>query len=200
MYSLLNSQGYIWTINIYIRISLFTFNFTGGTMVSSNPRRLQSQMVDVLSCVICFLPYDQKSRLPKVFPCQHTICQMCAEELCQQADSSAFPCPTCRQPVPIPTQGASGLQTNLDVRNIVEIIQKTAACSTANPDCQEHRSKTITNVCMKCEIGLCAQCFASPSVMTNHSKHEILEVEDAFEKLKKTSDALAEKRKSLSVA
>ena len=77
---------------------------------------------------------------------------------------------------------------------MVEIIQKTAACSTANPNCEEHQNKTITNVCMKCEIELCSQCFASPSVMNNHNNHEMLEVEDAFEKLKKTSDALAEKR------
>ena len=115
-------------------------------MASSNPSRLQSQMVDALSCIICFLPYDEKSRLPKVFPCQHTVCQTCAEEMCQQAYSSTFPCPTCRQPVPIPTQGASGLKTNLDVRNIVDIVQKTAACSTFNEDCQEHQNKTITNL------------------------------------------------------
>ena len=114
-------------------------------MTASNPR-LQSQMVDALSCVICFLPYDQKSRLPKVFPCQHTICQECVKELCQQADSSTFPCPTCRQPVPIPTRGASGLKTNLDVCNIVEIVQKTAACSADNQDCPEHRSKTSPNL------------------------------------------------------
>ena len=76
---------------------------------------------------------------------------------------------------------------------MVEIIQKTAACSTTNPNCNEHQHKTITNVCMKCEIGLCSRCFASPSMMKNHSGHEILDIEDAFEKLRKPIDTLAEK-------
>ena len=188
-------KQYILNLNTNMKSLPFYINFTVIIMASANPRRLQSQMVDALSCVICFLPYDQKSRLPKVFPCHHIICQTCAEKMCQQAYSSTFPCPTCRQPVPIPTQGASGLQTHLDVRNIVEIVQKTAACSAANPNCQEHRNKTVTNVCMKCEIGLRSQCFASPSLMRKHSDHEILEIEDAFEKLRKLIDSVVEKGK-----
>ena len=151
-------------------------------------------MVDALTCIICFLPYDLVSRIPKGFPCMHTICLVCANELCQQADRRTFRCPTCRQPVSIPRRGASGLPTNLAVQNIVEIVQKTAACSTSHPSCPTHPSKTITNVCMECEVGLCSRCIASSS-MKEHSSHEVLDLEDATEKIKDRISTLTKKGK-----
>ena len=163
-------------------------------MASSNPSRQESQIVDALSCIICFTPYDATSRVPKAFSCLHTVCLACAEQLCQQADGSTFPCPTCRQPVSIPSQGASGLPTNLDVRNVVEIIQKTSACSTSHPNCPVHQSKSITNVCMECEVGMCSRCFASSS-MKEHSSHELLDLEDALENIKARIDSVTEKAK-----
>ena len=153
-------------------------------MAASNPRRLQSQMTDALSCIICFQPYDLDSRVPKVFPCLHTVCLVCAEELFQQECGDAFPCPTCRQPVPIPSKGALGLKTNLDVSNMVEIMQGTTVCSTANPDCPDHPSKPISNVCMVCKVGLCSKCFTSSSIK-QHSDHQLLEIDEAFDEITK---------------
>ena len=161
-------------------------------MASSTPRRLQSQMVEALSCIICFNPYDQDSRLPKTFPCLHTVCLACANELCQHSYTSTLSCPTCRQPVCIPSQGASGLPTNLDVRNMVEIIQKTKTSSMANPDCSDHPSRPISNICVTCKVGLCTKCFTS-SAMKQHSDHRVLEIHDAFDKIKETCDTLTKK-------
>ena len=160
--------------------------------MASAPQRLQSQMLDALSCIICFHTYDMEDRLPKVFPCLHTVCLECAHELCQEVYESTFPCPTCRQLVPIPSQGASGLPTNLDVRNIVEIMQKTTTASISEQDCSKHPSKSISHVCLTCEVGLCSRCVVS-SVMKEHSSHKVFEIEDAFQNIKETIDALAEK-------
>ena len=161
-------------------------------MMASAPQRLQSEMLDALSCIICFHPYDMEGRLPKVFPCVHTVCLKCAHELCQDAYVSTFPCPTCRQLVPIPSHGASGLPTNLDVRNIVEIMRKTTTCSISEQDCSKHPSKLISHVCLTCGVGLCSRCVIS-SVMKEHSSHMVFEIEDAFQNMKGTIDALAEK-------
>ena len=163
-------------------------------MASSNPRRLQSQMTDALSCVICFQPYDLDGRVPKVFPCLHTLCLVCAEELCQQECGGTFPCPTCRQPVPVPSKGAADLKTNLDVSNMVEIMQGTTGLSVASPDCRDHPSKPISNVCMVCKVGLCTKCFTS-SAMKQHSDHKVVEIDDAFDEISKTCDALIKEGK-----
>ena len=162
-------------------------------MASLNPRKLQSQMVDALSCTICFNSNDLVSRVPKAFPCLHTICLACADELCQQTYGSTFPCPVCRQPVPIPTSGTSSLPTNLDVQNMAEIVQKTAVCSTTHPDCLTHPTRPISYVCINCEVGLCSRCITS--AMKEHSGHEVLEIEDAFEKIKERIDTVIENGK-----
>ena len=171
---------------IIICVAIF---YVTGMMASSNPRQLQSQMTDALSCIICFQPYDLDSRVPKVFPCMHTVCLVCPEELCQQEYGDTVPCPTCRQPAPIPSKGASGLKTNLDVSNIVEIMQGTTVCSIAHPNCQDHPNKPTSNVCMVCKVGLCTKCFTS-SAMKHHSDHQLLEIDEAFDEIKKTCDAL----------
>ena len=170
------------------------FNLQLITMASSQPMRLPSMMADALSCYICLLQYDLQGRMPKIFPCLHTVCLSCASELCQRHLDAEFPCPTCRQPVTIPSKGALGLQTNLDVRNIVEIIQKTKTSSYASPDCPEHPLVPVSNVCMQCEVGLCPKCVTT-SAMRDHVDHQILEVKDAFEALRKSCDSLVEKGK-----
>ena len=73
-------------------------------------------------------------------------------------------------------------------------MQKTSACSTSHPNCPVHQSKPITNVCMECEIGMCSRCFASSS-MKEHSSHELLDLEDALEKIKERIDPVTEKAK-----
>ena len=167
-------------------------------MASSQSMRLPSMMADTLSCCICLLPYDLEARLPKVFSCQHTVCLSCAAELCQHHLDAEFPCPTCRQPVTIPARGAVGLQTNLDVRNIVEVIQKTKTSSATNPDCPEHPLVPVSHICMPCKVGLCSKCFTS-SIMRDHVDHQILEVKEAFEVIKTRCDDLAAKGKEVNV-
>ena len=168
-------------------------------MASSQSIRLPSMMADALSCCICLLPYDLEDRLPKVFPCQHTVCLSCAGELSQKHLDAAIPCPTCRQPVTVPAKGVIGLQTNLDVRNIVEIIQRTKTCSVAKPNCPEHPSVPVSNACMQCKMFLCTKCFTS-STIRDHVDHPILEVKEAFEVLKEKCDALVKKWKETSAA
>ena len=149
-------------------------------------------MTDALSCIICFQPYDLDTKVPKVFPCQHTVCLVCAQELCQQECGDTFPCPTCQQPVPIPSKGASGLKTNLDVSNMVEIMQGTTVCSIAKSYCPDHPSMPMNNVCMVCKVGLCSKCFTSTK---QHSDHKVVESDEAFDEITKTCDALAKEGK-----
>ena len=161
-------------------------------MASSQPMQLPSMMADALSCCICFLQYDLQSRMPKILPCHHSVCLSCADELCQHYLDAEFPCPKCRQPIAIPSKGAVGLQTNLDVRNIVEIIQETKTSY-----CPAHPCVPVSNICMQCEVGLCPKCVTA-SAIKDHVDHQILEVKEAFEALRKRCDSLVEKGKEIS--
>ena len=157
-------------------------------MANLDKRRLHSEMKEALSCSICYLPYDLERRLPKGFPCQHTVCLECATEICQNHSDGAFPCPNCRESVPVSSQGASGLPTNLGIRDMVEITERNREES-EGPNCSRHQSKPITNVCMSCKVGLCARCFSS-SAGHDHYNCQVLELDEAFSALKKTCDIL----------
>ena len=76
---------------------------------------------------------------------------------------------------------------------MVEIMQETEVFSITNLDCLAHPSKPISHVCMICDVGLCSRCIVS--TMKEHSGHEILEMEDAFEKMKGRIDTVLEKGK-----
>ena len=173
------------------------FHFT-DIMASSAPKRLQSQMVDALSCITCFDLYDQDRRLPKMFPCLHTVCLACAEKLCQHSYASTFCCPTCQKPVPILSQGAFGLPTNLDARNMAEIIHKAKTSFIVNRNCSEHSSRSISHVCVTCKIGLCSRRLTSSAISyRHHGEHRVLEINYAFDEMKETCDTLVVKGKKV---
>lgn len=77
----------------------------------------------VLECSICFGSYDNIFKTPKRLQCSHTVCLECVARLVasQAADKSAsqVPCPFCRQPTPIPEQGAPALRTSQETLSIL---------------------------------------------------------------------------------
>lgn len=62
---------------------------------------------DYLTCPICFDTFKQ----PKALPCIHTFCLECLRDFVTSnyPSSSVFPCPVCRSPVTVPSQGLDGM-------------------------------------------------------------------------------------------
>ncbi|XP_069097210.1 RING finger protein 223 [Pleurodeles waltl] len=77
----------------------------------------------MLECSICFSSYDNIFKTPKRLQCSHTVCLECVARLVasQAAGKSdtLVPCPFCRQPTPIPEQGAPALQTSQETLSIL---------------------------------------------------------------------------------
>ncbi|KAK7483267.1 hypothetical protein BaRGS_00025434 [Batillaria attramentaria] len=61
-----------------------------------------------LSCTICM----ELFRSPRLLPCHHTFCLECLQKLAAEHKSNRFPCPTCRQHAPVPSDGLESLQIN----------------------------------------------------------------------------------------
>ena len=100
---------------------------------------MKAKMVDQLSCAVCMLQFNNSERLPKMFPCQHTLCLMCTEELIGKHNGNIvlqgalgsgtqgvryFPCPLCRENVQVPQEGAKGLTNNLSLLGMLDIIEE----------------------------------------------------------------------------
>ncbi|XP_071953918.1 uncharacterized protein [Antedon mediterranea] len=68
----------------------------------------------VLECMICFENFNQKNRLPKMLPCQHSLCLACVERLrdigpsvpsSRSHNRHRVTCPECREDYELPKQG-----------------------------------------------------------------------------------------------
>lgn len=46
-----------------------------------------------VNCPICFDPYNDKEKIPRILTCGHTFCQHCLMDL---RTSNILTCPTCR--------------------------------------------------------------------------------------------------------
>ncbi|KAK7483269.1 hypothetical protein BaRGS_00025436, partial [Batillaria attramentaria] len=87
------------------------------------PWEVHLNKIRKLTCTICM----ELFRSPRFLPCFHTFCLQCLEQLAKQPQhrtKQSFPCPTCRELVPVPLQGLDSLQVNFYLEDDVEDAQK----------------------------------------------------------------------------
>ncbi|XP_067865352.1 RING finger protein 225-like [Heterodontus francisci] len=67
-----------------------------------------------LECVICFCPYDNVFKLPKLLGCEHTFCLECLARINVSSENvTSVSCPVCRHATPIPSgKGLPALGNN----------------------------------------------------------------------------------------
>ncbi|CAN8198746.1 unnamed protein product [Coccothraustes coccothraustes] len=70
-----------------------------------------------VECSICFNAYDNTFKTPKLLQCSHVFCLECVARLSAAlgAGQELLPCPFCRQPTDLPSQGAPGLRTSREL-------------------------------------------------------------------------------------
>ncbi|XP_078684292.1 E3 ubiquitin-protein ligase TRIM56-like [Branchiostoma floridae x Branchiostoma belcheri] len=113
---------------------------------------------DFLECTICCDTYKN----PKILiPCLHTFCEHCLREWVQKSDGDTFPCPICRQPVPLPQDGVDGLKNNSHLASLVKAVTEHHKIRQGKDvllctSCDE--GKPATSRCSECAEFLCASC------------------------------------------
>ncbi|XP_064993393.1 uncharacterized protein LOC135629639 isoform X3 [Musa acuminata AAA Group] len=73
-------------------------------------------------CPVCLEPYDERSTVPRVLACGHSVCEQCIAAL--PTPLSALPdavrCPACNQVVPFPRSlGYDALPKNIDLLRLI---------------------------------------------------------------------------------
>ncbi|XP_078603217.1 E3 ubiquitin-protein ligase TRIM56-like [Branchiostoma floridae x Branchiostoma japonicum] len=134
---------------------------------------------DFTKCTICFYTFEN----PKVLPCLHTFCEHCLREWIQKNDGDAFPCPICRQSVPLPQNGVEGLKDNFFIASLVKAVTEHNKVRHGKDDilctsCEE--GKPATSRCSECAEFLCESCESAHRVVRATRGHTLI----IFEELK----------------
>ncbi|KAI8485511.1 hypothetical protein Bbelb_367050 [Branchiostoma belcheri] len=135
---------------------------------------------DFLECTICCDTYKN----PKILiPCLHTFCEHCLQEWVQKNDGDTFPCPICRQPVPLPQDGVGGLKNNSHLASLVKAVTEHHKIRQGKDvllctSCDE--GKPATSRCSECAEFLCASCESAHRLVRATKGHTLF----TFEELK----------------
>ncbi|XP_066294573.1 E3 ubiquitin-protein ligase TRIM56-like [Branchiostoma lanceolatum] len=134
---------------------------------------------DSTQCTICFYTFKN----PKVLPCLHTFCEHCLREWVQKNDGDNFPCPICRQPVPLPQNGVDGLKDNSFIASLVKAVAEHHKVHHGKDNlictnCEE--GKPATSRCSECAEFLCESCESAHRLLRATKGHTLF----TFEELK----------------
>ena len=142
---------------------------------------------DMINCLICTEPFQN----PKVLPCHHTFCEACLEKYLRSYQQSGdetvktFPCPICRQSVPLPELG---LENQFQDARIEEIQGLVAKISThpkkVHCDVCKYKKREISakDHCTNCSINYCEHCSQDHhqhNLFQNHSVIPVTELESS---------------------
>ena len=158
-------------------------------MAASKPLSLQNEMEDELTCIVCMEQYNNSERRPKLLLCGHTFCRACTMQYADQhLHRTLFQCPLCKKNITIGPDGVDGLPNNLICVSILDRMKKLALTrSVEKPPCKEHGTSS-DHVCLTCEEVLCSKCVLALlvlSVQHPHTGHNVVTVDEAFDRRKK---------------
>ena len=132
--------------------------------------------LNLLLCSICEEHYNEKDRLPKGFPCQHSVCMKCLQGMIALCDGDEVACPLCRQAAPIPQSSAAGFPNNVVILDLLANVQPPT--EEAPSTCSQH-NKVISVFCSTCQEAICVTCMFKS---LKHKGHDMEELSEAMEK------------------
>ena len=158
------------------------------------------QLEEQLNCSICLDIYDD----PKLLQCFHTYCRKCLVKLVvrNQRGDLFLTCPTCRQVMPVPANGVTGLQSAFQINKFLrvrdDLIKKrdmalslegskvdetplTPSTKKTILNCFEHVDKELELYCETCEELICFKCALKGG---KHHSHDYDEIKNAYERYK----------------
>ena len=155
------------------------------------------KLEEQLNCSVCLDTYTN----PKQLLCNHVYCQRCLARLVvrDQQGQLSLSCPICRQDTPVPTSGVAGLPSAFYISHLLEIRDsfkkagsQSEAVIVAEDDnsagehkdksyCALHAKKELELYCETCGEVICSHCALKGG---QHSSHEYLLLDEAFERFK----------------
>lgn len=121
-------------------------------MLEANIHDLISEIEDICECSICCDKYNEKRRIPRVLPCQHTFCTNCLSKQCRRR---ALKCPLCNHEHYIENGNVDTLPkdyTRIDLNGLLEKYfgQICKQCK---------KNFYVQYFCKTCNVQMCHFCY-----------------------------------------
>ncbi|XP_070540310.1 uncharacterized protein [Ptychodera flava] len=145
----------------------------GGAPISGATEKLMNEIDDkILLCPLCMNRFTS----PKILPCFHTFCQKCLTDWVQN-NQGRLVCPNCKQRWPLPSAGASEIDDNRFLNDLIEVITNFSEDS-MKPSC-EICQKVAKVWCKDCGQYFCAdECLKAHKVVRSLKDHQLMTIEE----------------------
>jgi len=118
---------------------------------------------DLCLCPICCFEYNDSKQLPKIFPCGHTICSHCIDNISNA--QNGLKCPVCCKAIPL----NMAISTNYVLLSLIEEIK-----SNRRLMCRYHTEHKADHVCLQDKCRVCLYC----KVYGEHKDHTCVTMKD----------------------
>ena len=141
---------------------------------------------DTLSCPVCFEKYETAGeKLPRIFPCTHTVCDKCITDIIKNAE---LVCPKCRNKYRA-ANGAKSFPENPYIINTINIIEEKK--EEEFESCKEHKRE----LSIYCNDENCMKAICQLCLMKSHMGHYVVDrIEEHEEKLGVLLKSLSDSR------
>ena len=126
-----------------------------------------------LECSICFENFKE----PKLLSCFHTFCKPCLERLVVPGpEGQSLTCPTCRRHVMLEENGVSGLQTDFNINELLDIRESLEKAAKKN--CNNCKALVASKYCKDCRAFYCDNCTQIHNSWSPNDGHNMLGVKE----------------------
>ncbi|XP_013786616.2 tripartite motif-containing protein 2-like [Limulus polyphemus] len=131
---------------------------TTSTLVETVSINYEDFNESFLTCSTCLCTYDSQEHAPKLLSCSHSACKSCLERIVAATgvrDAGSFRCPICRETIPLPRTGISGLPPSFLINQLVDLMSRQRR--EVVPRCSTHTSQELL-FCESCDCVFCSTC------------------------------------------
>lgn len=122
-------------------------------MTPANNQGFIKEIHNLCECSICYNEYDEKKRIPRVLPCQHTFCSICLAKHCKQ---QSLKCPFCNREYHLEKGNVNSFPKDYTRRDLKELLEKFSI-----PLCKECKNNNVAEYfCKTCKARICHICYS----------------------------------------
>ena len=122
-------------------------------MTPANNQGFIKEIHNLCECSICYNEYDEKKRIPRVLPCQHTFCSICLAKHCKQ---QSLKCPFCNREYHLEKGNVNSFPKDYTRRDLKELLEKFSI-----PLCKECKNNNLAEYfCKTCKARICHICYS----------------------------------------